>query len=252
MKPLISVVMPVYNCSAYVGEAINSILNQTFSDFEFIIVDDCSTDDSLSIIRSFASLDKRIKVVCNKRNLGVTKSLNVGLSHARGTYIARMDADDIAVVDRFKLQVELLRSYDIVGGWIQFMSQSGKRLSVREYSADVSSRIKYESPLAHPTVMFKRSLFDAYGGYDERFNAAEDYDLWLRYYTKGALFGMVSQVVLYYRVHDKQIKVVDTKKTIRRTLAMKRHASRVYGFRFGFVGRVRMLLERGLLLLPGH
>lgn len=212
MKPLISVVMPVYNCSAYVGEAINSILNQTFSDFEFIIVDDCSTDDSLSIIRSFASLDKRIKVVCNKRNLGVTKSLNVGLSHARGTYIARMDADDIAVVDRFKLQVELLRSYDIVGGWIQFMSQSGKRLSVREYSADVSSRIKYESPLAHPTVMFKRSLFDAYGGYDERFNAAEDYDLWLRYYTKGALFGMVSQVVFYYRVHDKQIKVVDTKK----------------------------------------
>ena len=120
--PKISVLMPVYNCELYVQEAIDSILNQTFIDFELLIIDDCSTDKTVEIINNYA--DKRIKLTTKPHNTGLTNSLNYGLSIAQGQYIARMDGDDVSVLDRFEKQVKFLDTNpDIIlcGTWYQLM-----------------------------------------------------------------------------------------------------------------------------------
>ncbi|MCH8519519.1 MAG: glycosyltransferase [Nanoarchaeota archaeon] len=245
----VSVVMPNYNGSKYLKEAISSILEQSFADFELIIVDDCSSDDSLSVIDSFS--DSRIKVFRNEKNLGVSGTLNHGLSHATGEYIARMDSDDISSKLRFEKQVKILDSgYDVVGSDIIFIDSSGKSLGSRKYSDDIGSVIRIKSPLAHPSVMFKKSLITSLGVYSYEFNSAEDYDLWLRFYNYGAKFSIIHEPLLKYRIHDNQVKSLMTKKSLRTTLLVKKHAKKQYRMRFGVRGEVRMILERMLLLIP--
>lgn len=247
-KPLISVVMPAYNASRFIGEAIDSVLNQTFTDFEFIIIDDCSTDDTWKIISGYK--DKRIRAFRNKGNSGVTVSLNAGLKHARGTYIARMDADDISLAKRFEKQVKVLEEgYDVVGCSLVFIDFNGKRVGSRVYSNDISKVIRIESPLAHPSVMFKRSFLDRVGVYDERYTASQDYDLWIRFYMNGAKTHNLSSKLLLYRQHSGAVKNVHTKKTLRNVIDIKKNAKKK-GFTLGFWGELRLFGERLLSLMP--
>ena len=245
----VSVVMPNYNGAAYLKEAVSSVLNQTFEDFELIIVDDCSTDSSLEILDSFS--DPRIKVFENSKNLGVSGTLNHGLSYAQGEFIARMDSDDVASKLRFERQVKKLEEgFDVVGSDIEIIDSSSKVIGSRVYRDDISNVIVIESPLAHPSVMFRTSLIRQMGVYSLEFNSAEDYDLWLRFFSHGAKFAIVHEPLLRYRVHDSQVKSVKTKKSLRTTLLVKKNAKKAYRMKFGFRGEVRMVMERVLLLLP--
>lgn len=240
--------MPVYNSEKYLDDAIKSILNQTFSDFELIIIDDNSTDDSWNIIQKYAKKDKRIKSFRNEENMGCTKSLNQGLKQAKGKYIARMDSDDVSMPKRFEEQIKALKDYDVIGSNIIFFDDKGKKLGKRKYSNDIDKIIREESPLAHPSTMFKRSLLkNKY--YDERFETAQDYALWIRFYLQGANFFIIQKELLLYRLHPTASKNRKTKITIRNTIKIKKQAKK-QGLKIGFRGEIRLLLERLSLLMP--
>lgn len=247
-RPKVSVVMPAYNAEKYLSEAIESVLNQSFKDFEFIIIDDCSTDNTSKIALEYASKDKRIKYFRNEDNVGCTASLNNGLKHSKGEFIARMDSDDVCHKKRFEEQIKALKKYDVVGSNIVFIDEHGKKLGGRKYSNDVDKVIRIESPLAHPTVMFKKSLLKQ-SFYDERFEASQDYDLWIRLYLEGAKFFVVQKDLLLYRLHSTSTKSLKTKKTIRNVIKIKKKAKK-QGLKLGFKGETRLLIERLVLLLP--
>ena len=128
-SPLISVILPVYNAEKYLAEAIDSILNQTFTDFEFIIINDGSTDNSLSILQSYQTQDSRIRLF-SRENKGIVMTMNEGIDLARGEWLARMDADDIAMPSRFERQLQHLKetSADICGAWIEFFGNTRQRI----------------------------------------------------------------------------------------------------------------------------
>lgn len=182
--PRISVVMSVYNGEKYLEEAIQSILRQTYQDFEFIIVNDCSTDKTSEILKSFK--DSRIKVINNPENMGLTKSLNKGVKNAKGKYIARMDADDISLPHRFETQIKFLEEnpeYALVGSSFYQIDDTGKTVfwtKVLIRDAEIRRDLKRQNWFGHGSVLIRKSAFIECNGYDEDFKYAQDYDLWLR------------------------------------------------------------------------
>ena len=181
-NPKISVIMSVYNGEKYLREAIESILNQTFTDFEFIIVNDGSTDNSLEIIKSYN--DERIKIINNEKNIGLTKSLNKALAQARGEYIARQDADDISLPSRFEEQIKYLEEHpDVVllGTSSYNIDESGKIIGKKiALAKPTMGNLFKENQFIHGSVMFKKEVVDELGYYNELFNYSQDYELWLR------------------------------------------------------------------------
>lgn len=208
----ITVIMSVHNGARYLREAISSILNQTEKEFEFIIVDDASTDDSASIIHSFN--DPRIVLIKNSQNLGLTKSLNVALRKSNGTYIARMDADDIALLERLTVQRNFLDSHpDIVcvGSALRIIDEHGVERGTKSVFTDpdlLAFHMRLKNQIAHPTVMFRK---DAVGEYDETFRYVQDYDLWSRLMDKGYKFSNIETPLLLYRSHTESITQGKTK-----------------------------------------
>jgi len=205
MNPKVTVLMSVNNGAKYLSEAIESILDQSFGNFEFLVIDDGSTDSSASIIE--ACSDSRIVLVRNEENLGLTRSLNKGLGLARGKYIARMDADDIALPQRLARQVAFLEDHPEIGllgtaYWV--IDASGQRMSA-PHRLRTPLEVQWGSlstcPFAHPTVMIRNEiLIDHRLLYDERFSVAQDYDLWVRLlrHTDGA---NLEEPLLERRVH---------------------------------------------------
>ena len=206
--PHISVILPAYNAEEYLGEAIQSILDQTFGDFELIIINDKSTDATATIISSFN--DPRILILNNTVNRNITYSLNKGIKEAKGKYIARMDADDIALPNRLSLQFEFLQNNPgtiLVGSNIEVINEKGKHLAHREYPGSHDEIIKMlndKSAFAHPTVMFLKSAVMAVQGYQNKYKAGQDYDLWLRLCSQGNLANL-PEYLLKYRIHNDQI-----------------------------------------------
>ncbi len=180
--PRVSVVMSVYNGERYVGESIDSILGQTFRDFEFVIVDDGSVDDTPAVLERYH--DPRIKVY-RQPNRGQSSALNQGIRNASGWFIARMDADDISLPERLEREVRFLEAHSeigLVGTWcIKVDAGTGKeRLqSLPEDDAAIRRFLRVDNPFIHSSVMVRRSVFDMVGLYDERF-IWQDYDLWVR------------------------------------------------------------------------
>ena len=212
---LVSIIMPVYNGEKYLKEAIDSILNQTYTNFEFIIIDDCSTDQSVKIISSYT--DSRIHFHQNNENLNLIKTLNLGLHVAKGDYIARMDQDDISMFDRIEKQVlfleankhiglvgsafELLHSHDIVGD--RFGSH--KIIAYAQNDEKLRVQLIYNNIVSHPTAMFRKKLIDEHNlHYELAYTHAEDYRLWTQI-AKFAKIANIDAVLLKYRVHAAQI-----------------------------------------------
>lgn len=213
-KDLISVVMSNYNTDeSYLRASIESVLNQTYENFEFIIVDDCSTNNSVAVIESYS--DKRIKLIKNKENMGITKSLNIAIKSASGEFIARMDADDISLSQRFEKQVEFLKlnpkyiacgtAIKIIGGY-----EDGK-IICRTIPDNETFRIyllfgNYPN-IAHPTAMFNHLLLKKHDiEYDEKYPLAQDYKMWVNC-SKYAPCYNIEEVLFQYRVHDKAVSV---------------------------------------------
>lgn len=187
-KPLISVIFSVYNGAPYLKEAIESVLNQIFTDFEFIIVDDGSTDETPKILDGFT--DRRIVRLKNEKNLGLVQSLNKALGVAQGKFIARMDADDISLPERFAKQIAYLEKHPEVGVLGTAMTQVDKRgrpISVLVpplHHEFILWQMFFGCPIFHPTVMMRRSIVAAAGYYDVNFIHAEDIELWSRLFNR--------------------------------------------------------------------
>jgi hypothetical protein len=201
--------MPVYNAAEYLAAAIDSIAAQTFGDFEFLIVDDGSTDASPQILASYAERDKRITIIRSDANRGLTDCLNQGLALARGAYIARMDGDDISLPERLARQVSFLEGNPRVGDcgtWIQTIGELGGRVERYPSShADIRCELLFKDVLAHPSVMIRRSVLAEHGlAYDPAFYQAQDYDLWVRV-AEHAELANLPEVLLHYRMHQQQI-----------------------------------------------
>ena len=206
--PEVSVILPVYNGEKYIAESVESILNQTYKDFEFIIVNDASTDNTLSILKSFD--DPRIRIVNNEVNLKVVKSLNKALNLATGNYVARMDGDDIASPLRFEQQLEYFKQHseiDICATQIEVFGD--KKYITRQYEHHefIKASLLFLNVINHPSVMFKRASFVDNGFYyDESYNNAEDYGLWVKVLDT-LKFAIHPQVLLKYRVHSDNVSV---------------------------------------------
>ena len=207
-KPLISVILPVYNGADYLAFAINSILEQTLQDFELIIVNDGSSDGSLLIAEQFQS--PKIAIV-NQSNRGIVEALNVGLSLARGKFIARMDADDISVNTRFERQVRLLESQglDICGSHFGMMDETGRKYShvAVPVTADwISVTLACTVPFAHGSVMMRRSFIESKSFLYTK-GLVEDYTLWCSMREQGAQMGNVDEELYIYREHQSLSKL---------------------------------------------
>jgi glycosyltransferase involved in cell wall biosynthesis len=207
--PLVSVVMPVYNGGRYLPEAIESILNQTFSHFELIIIDDGSIDNSWDILTTYAAQDSRIVLSRNPENIKLIKTLNRGLSLARGQYIARMDADDISLPERLERQVAYLQRHPEVGllgtGYYR-LNDEGKR-SLRQpplTDTEIRWKLLFGNIWCHPSIMFRSQLFETGELVYRLFTHAEDYELWTRLlqHTCGATLRVP---LVIYRVHDSSV-----------------------------------------------
>lgn len=186
----ISVLMGVYNCASTLGEAIESIQKQTYEDWELIICDDGSTDDTYDIAKKYAELDKRIIVIQNKKNQGLNVTLNNCLKKASGQYVARMDGDDRCSTVRFEKQIKFLENnpkYAIVSSGMYLFDSSGKWGSTIPIEKPSPKDVVEGSPICHAPVMMRKECMDAVGGYtvDERRLRVEDVDLWIKLYSAG-------------------------------------------------------------------
>jgi glycosyltransferase involved in cell wall biosynthesis len=210
--PKISVLLPVYNCELYIIEAIDSILNQTFTDFELLIIDDASTDNTVSIIKSYT--DSRIILTQKPINLGYTDSLNYGLKIAKGEYIARMDGDDISMPNRFEKQIAFLdKNQDVVlCGANYTIIGSDKCTQLPNKNDEIQIQFIRNNCIAHPVVMFRNSVFKENAiFYDVTKEPAEDFDLWVRLLNYGKLHNL-PDTLLMYRVHQNQVSNLQSKK----------------------------------------
>jgi len=206
--PRVSFLMAVYDGEMYLEEAIQSVLNQTFTDFEFIVINDGSIDETSQIIERYRQLDGRIRAY-EQPNRGLVVALNRGLELARGEYVARMDADDISVTERTAAQVAFMDAHPevgICGTWIETFGSGGT--VVRQYPADdatIRSWLLFESVLAHPSIMMRRELLVKTAlSYDVGSVHAEDYDLWVRAARHMALAN-IPEILLRYRLHSQQV-----------------------------------------------
>jgi glycosyltransferase involved in cell wall biosynthesis len=205
-KPLVSVIMPVYNGDFFLRKAIDSILTQTFQNFEFIIIDDGSTDQTPKILSSYN--DSRLKIITQK-NIGLTKSLNRGLNIARGVYIARMDADDVSLPTRLEEEMQLMlsnRKTDLVWTNTVYIDSDCNEICERyqpslEYTLEkLSNKQRIENHIVHPTVVFKKKTVINLDGYNDRYLTGQDTDLWRRMIERGCKFAYIEKPLLKYRV----------------------------------------------------
>jgi glycosyltransferase involved in cell wall biosynthesis len=209
--PLVSILMPVYNAEKYLREAAESILSQTFSDFEFIALNDGSSDDSGAILFEYEKKDARVVFRNFEENRGLPALLNIGMSMARGRYLARMDADDVSFPTRLQEQVDFMESHpevDICGTWVELIgARQGERWQHPVDHASIYARMLFNDALAHPTVMMRVSSIRKHNLlYDEKSMYIEDYDLWSRALPKLQVSNL-GQVLLKYRVHAQGISV---------------------------------------------
>ncbi len=204
--PQVTVLLPVFNASLYLREAVDSILDQTFKHFELLIINDGSKDDSAAILSSYT--DSRIRIINHDKNKGLIKTLNEGLQIAKGKYIIRMDADDVSVHNRIEMQVKFMEANtDIVlaGAWFKDIDGKIKVAKTPTKYEALKSQLFFSCALAHPTIIIRKNIFIENNlFYNSEFPHAEDYELWVRV---SRLFKVanIPEVLLNYRFHEGQV-----------------------------------------------
>lgn len=218
--PLVSVVLPVYNCELYIKDAISSIFNQTIQDFEILVIDDCSTDNTLEIVRAIK--DSRIKIICKEKNKGLIDSLNIGFAEANGKYIARMDGDDISYPERFEKQLYILENNSdikVCGCWLKEFDGSDKVIKHKEFHNEIVARLLLSCSMSLGSVLLERKWAQKFK-FDENKKHVEDYDFWARIAWSGKLYNI--QEVLYdYRVHNSQVSLMHQQAQINGDIGIK-------------------------------
>lgn len=225
MNELISVILPVYNGEKYLKEAIESILNQTYTNFEFIIIDDGSKDSSLEIIKEYEKEDERI-IVISRENKGLIATLNEGIEKAKGKYIARMDQDDISLPNRFEEQLKIMendKEIVVCGSWVNVFGENRKEKISKYFQHDkqIKANLIMSCCFAHPSVMMRRDAFvDNNIWYDENFKNAEDYHLWTQLAKVGKFYN-IPKVLLNYRFLETSMTRVAEKEVEKRYQVVK-------------------------------
>ncbi len=250
-NPKISVVMPVYNTKEFLEESIQSILNQSFKEFEFIIVDDKSTDTSLNIINKYKKKDKRIVLIKNKKNIGQASSRNKGLKKAKGKYIAVLDSDDLAVKKRLEIQFNYLEKNPhifLVGSSAIYINEKGKEIRrFRKYDdyKMLAWRLPKSCSIIHSSIMF-RNTKEFY--HNRKFKIGSEYDLYLNILESGKNLTNLPQFLVKYRVHSKSIS--STKKEKQRENVEKTRASHPnLNSKLPFETKIKYALKLGFFYL---
>ncbi len=208
MSSHISIILPAYNAKQYIEASVDSILQQSLTDFELIIIDDGSTDGTQQLVQQLTAKDQRIRLV-QRPNKGLITTLNEGIALARSPLIARMDADDIAFPERLAIQYTYMNSHpDVlaVGSYVMFMDAQDTmyRKKIFPRGKEILEAFRWGCPLVHPAVMMRTDAVREVGGYPSAFPSAEDYALWVRLLSLGKV-DIIPQVLLAYRVHDSSI-----------------------------------------------
>lgn len=211
-NPLVSVLLPCYNAEQYVEETIDSLLKQTYSNFEIIALNDCSTDKTLAILNELAKKDNRIKVFNNEQNLKLIKTLNKGIELCNGEFIARMDSDDIALPRRFEKQVSFFQEnpdHDIVSTQFSTFKTGSDKLSPHSNpirNEELQAYLLFKSGICHPASMIRKTLFTELGfRFEEEYLHVEDYALWSKAIYKTKLANIGGEPLLLYRIHQTQV-----------------------------------------------
>lgn len=241
-KPEISVIMSVYNADEFIDESIESILNQTFHNFEFIIVDDGSIDQSWSKINKYADRDSRIVLLKNQKNLGLPASLNICLSKAKGRFIARQDADDISLPNRLEIQsgyLKLNTDTTMVSSGIYYIDKHGiikRRINLNCEDEILSWHLLFYNYIrGHSQVMYRRKAINDAGGYDESFRFTEDYELWTRLFSYGRIH-VLKDALIKYRQHEDSITGNYSNKVIDYSLIIsQRHIESLIGEKLNII-----------------
>ena len=257
--PAVSVILPAYNCEKFIGKAIQSVLQQTFTDFELIIINDGSTDNTESVIHEVN--DQRIVYLKNSNNQGLVYTLNKALTHANGKYMARMDADDICLRERLTKQKTFLDQNEdiaVVASTIEFINEQEEKTGIWELDrqtitpAQIRRAILKQNCIAHPTVMMRSEIIKQlkYKGYQKNI---EDYDLWLRLLNRGYKIAKLDETLLLYRIHDDSVTSIHLKKTnpFFKHFVMKTkflfHFSHISGFALSVFGSAILDLIKGIV-----
>ncbi len=253
--PKVTVITPAYNASKYIKACIESILNQTLVDFEYIIIDDCSTDNTWELIQRYAESDSRIVAIKNEHNLGISGNRNKGVILAKSDYVAWQDADDISVPERLAWQYKYMEensAVGIIGGFLHFFDDMGYS-SVRrysEYDVDLRRRIFRYSPVPQPAAMIRRRCFDEVGLYDLRFPPAEDLDMSFRIGTRYR-FANLQKVLVHYRENGQSATYTKLKVMEMRTIQIRRSYARTPYYRATYMDAVYNLAQTLMInLLP--
>ncbi len=217
-EPLVSVIMAAKNVEKYISEAIDSVINQTYKNWELIIVDDGSNDTTLSIIHSYVKNDSRIKIICNEKSVGQAIARNTAVKNSSGDFLAILDADDIAMPDRITGQVHFLENnpnVSAIGGHAEIIDENGKSLGIKRKALNIDAirfSLLLQNQFIHSAMMIRRDVFNKFGGYDNDFLYAEDYDLWCRIIEKNIILN-INKVVSKYRIQPGSVtKMKDTQR----------------------------------------
>jgi glycosyltransferase involved in cell wall biosynthesis len=209
-NPKVSILMSVYNGANFLPKSIESVLDQSFANFEFIIINDCSTDNSLEIIKNYQRKDKRIKIISNKKNLGLTRSLNKGLKTANGKHIARIDADDYCRQDRLQKQTNFLeknKNIFLVASWVLIVGEDSSPIGIKKIPVNslvIAKRLEKGNCLFHSSIMFRSHPF---ARYRNKFIYAQDYDFYLRLLSKNKKIAVIPEPLISYRTSDETISI---------------------------------------------
>jgi glycosyltransferase involved in cell wall biosynthesis len=249
-SPKISVIMPVYNSEQYLSNAIESTLQQTFKNFELIIVDDNSTDNSYKIAKNYSHKDTRIVILQNLQNRGASFTANRAIMRAQSKYIARMDSDDIMYPNRLKSQYEFLCSHPdhiLVGGQVRIIDENNKFKRYKRFPLEnnkIRELIFTAAPVQQPTMMIDRSkLPPDFPWYCEEMNTAEDIDLFFKLMQYGKLAN-IKQIVLDYRIHKQNLSSQNPKETFKLTYKTRKRAIKQYDYKPSLKGRIICELQR--------
>tara|TARA_Y100000768_G_scaffold521_1_gene383 strand:+ start:17817 stop:18632 length:816 start_codon:yes stop_codon:yes gene_type:complete len=205
-SPQISVVISIFNGAEFLEKSIQSLNDQTYKDFEIIAINDCSTDNSVLMLKEMIKNNRIGLLINNKSNIGLTKSLNLGISQSNAVYIARQDVDDISLPNRLQKQMDMIKDFDLIGGLAvsKYVNSNKELISGSKSNESLIKTIFLKSPFTHSSAFFRRDKFLEIGSYNEKFTVSQDFELWMRFAKNGNV-GIVKSVIVKRLVHDNMI-----------------------------------------------